>query len=173
MVSPLRCHARAVKSRPRVRTVARIAVHTAARARVTGHADSGLAQVSASGRAGARGWRTLRFRLHGARAGLRVVITVYVSRHARTGTCQASFRPRAAPRPAPVSVPTTPAPTPTTLGPPPSAPAPAGCHPLSNEGTCYKAGEFCRDSDHGKTGVAANGEKIICEDNDGWRWEPA
>lgn len=60
---------------------------------------------------------------------------------------------------------------------PPPAPsvsaAPAGCHPLSNEGTCYRPGEYCRDSDHGVHGVAGNGEAIVCEDNDGWRWEPA
>lgn len=65
----------------------------------------------------------------------------------------------------------------TTTPAPPSAPsasaAPAGCHPLSNEGTCYRPGEYCRDSDHGVHGVAGNGEAIVCEDNDGWRWEPA
>jgi hypothetical protein len=42
---------------------------------------------------------------------------------------------------------------------------PAGCHPLSDEGTCYEPGEYCREDDHG--------ESITCEDNDGWRWEPA
>jgi hypothetical protein len=50
---------------------------------------------------------------------------------------------------------------------------PAGCHPLSDEGTCYKPGEYCREDDHGTSGVAGNGEPITCEDNDGWRWEPA
>ena len=71
-----------------------------------------------------------------------------------------------------------PAPAPTTAAPPPpppstAAPAPAGCYPLSNEGTCYEPGEYCRDSDQGASGVAGDGEKITCEDNDGWRWEPA
>jgi hypothetical protein len=63
---------------------------------------------------------------------------------------------------------------------PPSTPAPAaapsaqsGCYPLSDEGTCYEPGEYCRDSDHEASGVAGDGENIICEDNDGWRWEPA
>lgn len=55
---------------------------------------------------------------------------------------------------------------------PPSSAAPAGCSPLSDEGTCYEPGEYCRDSDHGLTGIAGDGEKITCEDNDGWRWEP-
>ena len=26
--------------------------------------------------------------------------------------------------------------------------------------------------DHGMTGVAGNGEPIICSNNNGWRWEP-
>ena len=58
--------------------------------------------------------------------------------------------------------------------PPPAPPAaaPASCYPLSNEGTCYEPGEFCRKTDHGKTGVAGDGKAIKCEDNDGWRWEP-
>jgi hypothetical protein len=172
MVSPLRCHARAATRRPRVRTVARITVHTAAHASVTAIAQSAAYEVSAAGRAGPRGWRTLRFGLGRARAGQRIVVGVDVSRHGRTGTCQASFRPRRAPRPAPVSTPA-PSPPPATLGPPPSSPTPAGCHPLSNEGTCYEPGEFCRDSDHGVTGVAGDGKTITCEDNDGWRWEPA
>jgi hypothetical protein len=62
---------------------------------------------------------------------------------------------------------TTPAATPT-----PSA-GPTGCYPLSDEGTCYEPGEYCRDSDHGSSGVAGDGEAITCEDNDGWRWEPS
>ena len=54
--------------------------------------------------------------------------------------------------------------------PPPLAPT---CQPLTNSGNCYQAGEFCRKADHGSTGTTALGEKIVCEDNDGWRWEPA
>jgi hypothetical protein len=49
----------------------------------------------------------------------------------------------------------------------------AGCYPTSDEGTCYQPGEYCRDNDHGVTGVAGDGETITCEYNDGWRWEPA
>jgi hypothetical protein len=64
------------------------------------------------------------------------------------------------------------APAHTTPAPPPASTAPASCYPLSNEGTCYEPGEFCRDADHGKTGVAGDGKAIKCEDNDGWRWEP-
>jgi len=57
---------------------------------------------------------------------------------------------------------------------PPPAPTttPATCFPLTNGGNCYEPGEYCRNSDHGMSGVAGDGEKIICADNDGWRWEP-
>ena len=44
--------------------------------------------------------------------------------------------------------------------------------PPTNSGNCYEPGEYCRNSDHGASGVAGDGEKIICEDNNGWRWEP-
>ena len=85
------------------------------------------------------------------------------------------------------SAPTTPtavAPAPTTpaaVAPAPTTPAavapapttPAGCYPKSDEGTCYEPGEYCRDADHGTSGVAGDGEAITCEDNNGWRWEPA
>ena len=65
----------------------------------------------------------------------------------------------------------------TTVAAPAPAPKPSpsissGCYPLSDEGTCYEPGEYCRDSDHGASGVAGDGERITCEDNDGWRWEP-
>lgn len=55
---------------------------------------------------------------------------------------------------------------------PTSAPPASSCYPLSNSGTCYEPGEYCRDSDHGARGVAGDGEAIECEDNNGWRWEP-
>jgi large repetitive protein len=60
----------------------------------------------------------------------------------------------------------------TVASPPPPPPAPAMCHPTTSSGNCYKAGEFCPAADHGHTGVAGNGEAIVCEDNNGWRWEP-
>jgi hypothetical protein len=56
---------------------------------------------------------------------------------------------------------------------PPPTTAPVSCTPLSNEGTCYEPGEFCRSSDHGASGIAGDGKAITCEDNDGWRWEPS
>jgi hypothetical protein len=70
------------------------------------------------------------------------------------------------------------APPPHTTPPaPPVAPPPpattVSCHPLSNGGNCYSAGQFCRNTDHGVHGIARNGEAIVCADNNGWRWEPA
>jgi hypothetical protein len=50
---------------------------------------------------------------------------------------------------------------------------PSGCYPLTNAGNCYEPGEYCRASDHGASGIAGDGERIICADNNGWRWEPA
>jgi hypothetical protein len=81
----------------------------------------------------------------------------------------------AAPPPPPAAPPvpaqTTPAAAPPP--PPPASAAPVSCTPLTNGGNCYEPGEFCRNADHGASGVAGNGEAITCEDNDGWRWEPA
>jgi hypothetical protein len=71
--------------------------------------------------------------------------------------------------PTAVPVATSPSPPPT----PPASATPAGCYPLSDEGTCYEPGEYCRDDDHGASGIAGDGEAITCEDNDGWRWEPS
>ena len=62
-------------------------------------------------------------------------------------------KPRRRPRPAP-------------------KPKPAVCHPKASSGNCYEPGEYCSDADHGMTGIAGDGESIICENNDGWRWEP-
>lgn len=75
-----------------------------------------------------------------------------------------------------VSVPPSPSPPATTSSPPPPAapaPAPSGCHPTTASGNCYRAGELCPDADHGLSGVAASGESITCEYNNGWRWEPS
>ena len=81
-----------------------------------------------------------------------------------SGSSSPSFSPSSSSPPPP---PPTSAPAPTT-----SAPH-AGCYPLSNEGTCYEPGEYCRKTDHGASGIAGDGKAITCEDNDGWRWEPS
>jgi hypothetical protein len=53
-----------------------------------------------------------------------------------------------------------------------AAPPSASCYPTTSSGNCYEPGEHCRNSDHGTSGVAGDGEKIICEYKNGWRWEP-
>lgn len=65
------------------------------------------------------------------------------------------------------------APAPAPSPSPAPSPAPAqSCYPLTNGGNCYEPGEYCRSSDHGATGLAGDGESIVCADNNGWRWEP-
>jgi hypothetical protein len=73
-----------------------------------------------------------------------------------------------------VSPPTVPSAAPAPAPAPSSAaPPPASCYPTASSGNCYEPGEFCSTADHGMSGVAGNGEAIVCEDNNGWRWEPA
>jgi hypothetical protein len=55
----------------------------------------------------------------------------------------------------------------------PAGASSGGCHPKTSSGHCYKPGEFCPHADAGMNGIAGNGEAIICEDNNGLRWEPA
>ena len=51
--------------------------------------------------------------------------------------------------------------------------APSGCTPLTKGGNCYEPGEMCPKSHHGDSGISGGGESIVCQENDGWRWEPA
>jgi hypothetical protein len=93
-----------------------------------------------------------------------------------TPTPTPTAAPTAAPTPppAPTTAPVVAAPPTARPAPPPPPPAPPpACYPLTNSGKCYEPGEFCRTSDHGRRGVAGNGEAIVCVDNNGWRWEPA
>jgi hypothetical protein len=72
-----------------------------------------------------------------------------------------------------VSTPAVPSAAPAPAPSPSSAPVPASCYPKAASGNCYEPGEFCSLADHGMRGVAGDGEAIACEDNNGWRWEPA
>ena len=88
-----------------------------------------------------------------------------VTRLAERDLCRRYLPKPPRPKPAP----------PSPASPPPpatSAPQPAGCYPRASSGNCYQPGEFCPHADAGMTGVAGDGEKIICTDNDGLRWEP-
>jgi hypothetical protein len=75
--------------------------------------------------------------------------------------------------PAPPAPPTPARTTPAAPPTPPASTAGPSCYPLTNGGKCYEPGEYCRNSDHGMSGVAGDGEAIVCKDNNGWRWEPA
>ena len=66
-----------------------------------------------------------------------------------------------------------PAPGPAPAPSPSAAPPLASCYPTSSSGNCYEPGEFCPAADAGMRGIAGNGGAIICEDNNGLRWEPA
>lgn len=67
---------------------------------------------------------------------------------------------------------TTPTSTPTTTSTTTPTTTSTGCYPLASSGNCYEPGEYCPNADHGMSGVAGDGKAIICEDNNGWRWEP-
>ena len=169
---PPTCQALASSRRPRDHTTVKITVSTVAPCAGSRHRPPGPSDRRARrGRADASGLRTVRFRVGDATPGVRVIITVRVSRHGSKGTCRTSLRPRKV-KPVQVTAPPAPPPAPSS---PAAAPRPTAtsCYPRSDSGTCYRPGEFCRTSDHGMTGVAGDGEKIICEDNNGWRWEPA
>jgi phosphatidylserine/phosphatidylglycerophosphate/cardiolipin synthase-like enzyme len=64
------------------------------------------------------------------------------------------------------------APKPKSTPQPTPGPKATSCYPKTNSGNCYEAGEYCRSTDHGVSGVAGDGEPIVCEDSNGWRWEP-
>ena len=63
---------------------------------------------------------------------------------------------------------------PASLAPVSATPVPQpACYPQARSGNCYYPGEYCRDTDHGASGIAGNGDVITCENDNGWRWEPA
>lgn len=45
------------------------------------------------------------------------------------------------------------------------------CSIVSNSGNCYRAGQFCRNSDHGARTTTASGAPITCvHRSNAWRW---
>lgn len=64
-----------------------------------------------------------------------------------------------------------PKPKPTSTPVPTPMPTPTGCYPTTSSGNCYEPGEYCSNAEHGMSGVAGDGEAIICENKNGWRWE--
>lgn len=127
--------------------------------------------------AGSDGQARVPYYLSGATPGRKVDVTVTVVRRHSASTCSTSFTPRLAastsPSPTPSRSSPTPTPSPTRNSAAPSPSSPAGCYPRTSAGNCYEPGEYCPDADHGMHGVAGDGEAIVCENNNGWRWEPA
>lgn len=91
----LKCHAWMTSSRPRDYTSTGVVVRTAGRARVTTIAHYRTVNHKKSRQANAAGHVTIRYYISGATPGFRVVVSVYVSRSGRKGSCSTSFRPRA------------------------------------------------------------------------------
>ena len=139
-----------------------VQVSTAAGARITvvAHFEAGDREKTA--RADATGSHTFWFPVGSAPPGIRVMVAVRVSAHGQKHSTRVWFTPRVPPPP--------PAPKTTAPAPPPP---PSGCYPKASTGNCYEPGEFCPHADAGMSGVAGDGKAIICEDNDGLRWEPA
>ncbi|MEV0503354.1 hypothetical protein AB0I84_37960 [Streptomyces spectabilis] len=59
-----------------------------------------------------------------------------------------------------------------TAPPAPTTKTPLGkCSIISNSGNCYRAGQFCRNSDHGAATTTASGQRITCRfSSNAWRW---
>jgi len=183
---PVACGIRVSRKHPRDHTRVTVRVRSAPHAHVVLATTLALAAgTSHTGRASAQGTWSRPLRVGNSAPGVRVAIAVRVTSGRRAGSCQTWVSPRRAAvaatsapspsTPAPSASTATgpaPAPPPTSAPAPPPPPAPSGCYPKTDGGNCYEPGEFCRDDDHGATGVAGDGEKIVCEDNDGWRWEP-
>lgn len=164
--APLRCAASVTSRHPAQYTTVGVRVRTAPHARITADADYRFKTITNRNRASSQGRHTVWYQIGAARRGFRVVVYVTTSRHGRKGYCQAWFR---LPRRARTAVP---APSPSAPAPSPPASA-ASCYPTTPSGNCYEPGEFCSLADHGMSGVAGDGERITCADNNGWRWEPA
>ena len=139
-----------------------VQVSTAPDARITVVAHFEIGDREKTARADATGLHTFWFPVGSTPPGIRVMVAVRVSAHGQKHSTRVWFTPRQPPPP--------PAPKTTAPSPPPP---PSGCYPKASTGNCYEPGEFCPHADAGMRGVAGDGKAIICEDNNGLRWEPA
>ena len=139
-----------------------VQVSTAPGARITVVAHFETGDLKKTARADSTGLHTFWFPVGSTPPGIRVMVAVRVSAHGQKHSTRVWFTPR---QPPPLPAPKTTAPAP----PPP----PSGCYPKASTGNCYEPGEFCPHADAGMRGVAGDGKAIICEDNNGLRWEPA
>jgi hypothetical protein len=158
--APLTSTASVTQKHPKTGTKVGVQVSTTPGARITVVAQFEAGDSEKTARADATGLHTFWFPLGSAPPGIRVMVTVRVSAHGQKRLTTVWFTPRQPPPP--------PAPKPTTAAPAP----PSSCYPTTSSGNCYEPGEFCPHADAGMSGIAGNGEAIICEDNNGLRWEP-
>ena len=170
-VTPLTGSVWLTSSHPRDGSSVGVMVATLPHARISvvAHFPAGAWRKSA--RADASGKHRFWYTIRSATPGYPVKVNVVMSAHGQTVSSREWFTPR--PRPAPPAP--EPAPTPTgAAAPTTAAPAPqAGCYPRASSGNCYQPGEFCPHADAGMSGIDSNGNQIICENNNGLRWEPA
>jgi hypothetical protein len=159
---PLTSTASVTRRHPLTGTKVGVLVSTVPGARITVVAHFAAGDRKKTARADSTGLRKFWFSVGSAPPGVRVTVVVRVSAHGQKRSTRTWFSPRQPPPP--------PAPPTTAPAPPPQ---PSGCHPMTSSGNCYEPGEFCPHADAGMSGVAGDGEAIICEDNNGLRWEPA
>lgn len=164
-LAPLTSSASVTRQHPIIGRMVGVVVATLPDARITITAHFPAGDRTKTARANRTGLHTFWFQTAGATPGHRVRVDVHVYAHGQERSSRAWFTPRHKPPPPPP-----PPPVPAASSP---AAAPAGCYPTTSTGHCYEPGEFCPHADAGMKGVAGNGEAIICEDNNGLRWEPA
>jgi hypothetical protein len=171
---PLSCHAHMGNARPGDNTTTMVHVRTQASAKVFTVAFYKTVRRAYFVRADSDGQARVPYYVSGATPGRKVRVAVTVVRRHSASTCSTSFTPRrlASTSPSPSQSSPTPAPAPSHTSAAPSPSSSAGCYPLTSAGNCYEPGEYCSDADHGMHGVAGDGGAIVCEDNNGWRWEP-
>ena len=159
---PLTSTASVTRRHPITGTTVGVLVSTAPGARITvvAHFEAGDRKKTA--RADSTGRATFWFSLGSAPPGVRVTVIVRVSAHGQKRSTRVWFS----------AAPASPSACSSHYG-ACASPAPSGCHPTTSSGNCYEPGEFCPHADAGMSGIAGDGEAIICEDNNGLRWEPA
>jgi hypothetical protein len=173
---PLSCRAHMSNPGPADNTTTVVRVHTQASVKVFTVAFYKTVRRAYFVRAGSDGQARVPYYVSGATPGRKVEVVVTVVRRHTATTCSTSFTPRRLTSTSPSASPSpsrsSPTPTPSHSSAAPSPSSSAGCYPRTSAGNCYEPGEYCRDADHGMHGVAGDGEAIVCEDNNGWRWEP-
>lgn len=180
----LSCRAYMSKARPADNSTTVVHVRTQASVKVFTVAFYMTVHRAYFVRASRDGKAQITYYVSGATPGRNVQVVVTVVRRHKARSCSTAFTPQKAgshspspsprpPSPSPSPSPRPPSPSPSPSSPTPVPSSPAACYPRAADGNCYMPGEFCPKADHGMLGIAGNGEAIVCDNNDGWRWEPA